>query len=233
MCGRYGRIGEGTWLGGEWGKEMEVLGKAGYQFDIYNAAPKQIQPVITSTKPHKLQPFLWGLIPHDSLNDSPKYPYFNAKAENLAQVYPWKRIFPKQRCIVPANFFFEWPKINGKAKKGEPPHLFQLKGRVSFSFAGIWDAWKNPETGEYKPSFTIITIEPNSLLKPFHDRMPVILSPGEEEIWMNLKSGLEELQSVLIPFDPELMEEFPVSPLLGNTRNNEPRLIEKIAWKTN
>jgi len=231
MCGRFGRLGEGEWLGKDWSQEIEAIQVLGYGFSTYNAAPKQIQPIITLSKPKEIQLFLWGLIPHDSKTPSPKYPYFNAKAESLKHIYPWSSIFPKQRCIIPAHFFYEWPKINSKPVVGQPPYLFKLKSGKSFSFAGIWDAWKDPETGQFKPSFTIITTEPNNLVKLYHDRMPVILTPDSEEIWMNPLSTMDELSSVLKPYDPELMMEYPVSPLIGNTRNNDPSLIIKIPWK--
>jgi putative SOS response-associated peptidase YedK len=231
MCGRFGRLGEGDWLGRDWSKSIEEIQVLGYGFTSYNAAPKQIQPVITLSKPHQIQLFLWGLIPHDSKTVNPTFPYFNAKSENIHQIYPWKLIFPKQRCLVPAHFFYEWPKINGKSIPGKPPYLFQLKTRKSFSFAGLWDAWKDPVTGIFKPSFTILTTEPNALVKLYHDRMPVILTGENEEVWMNPQSGIDELASVLIPYDPELMMEYPVSPLVGNTRNNDENLTHRIPWK--
>jgi len=230
MCGRFGRLGEGNWLGQEWTESIENLSVQGYVFDTYNAAPKQIQPIITLTKPKELQLFLWGLIPHDSPTQQPKYPYFNAKAENLHTIYPWKTIFPRQRCLVPASFFYEWPKRNGKPEPGKPPFLFKLKDRKFFSFAGLWDAWKDPENGHYFPSFTIITTEPNAMLEQYHHRMPVILTGQEEEVWMNPKSTLEEIEYLLKPYNPDNMENYPVSPLVGNTRNNDPSLIQKISW---
>lgn len=231
MCGRFGRLDEGDWLGKDWSKAIEEIKVLGFGFASYNAAPKQIQPIITLSKPKEIQLFLWGLIPHDSKTSNPKFPYFNAKLESLTQIYPWKYIFPKQRCLVPAHFFYEWPKINGKSVPGKPPYLFKLKSGKSFSFAGLWDAWKNPETEKFIPSFTIITTEPNSLVKLYHDRMPVILTGENEEIWMNPGSSLEEIAEILKPYDPELMMEYPVSPLVGNARNNDPSLIQKIAWK--
>lgn len=230
MCGRFGRIGEGNWLDKDWSHEIENLETLGFGFNTYNAAPKQLQVVITSSKPSQFQCFLWGLIPRDSASAQPKYPYFNAKAETLLKIYPWNRIFPKQRCLIPAHFFYEWPKLDGKTKTGQPPYFFGLKGNRSFSFAGIWDAWLDPLSQGYQPSFTLITTEPNSVLRPYHNRMPVILTGINEEIWMNKESKLEELEMVLRPYDPDQMVHYPVSPLVGNIRNNEPALIKKIAW---
>jgi putative SOS response-associated peptidase YedK len=231
MCGRFGRIGEANCLGNDWSEAVIGLNTLGFGYNSYNCAPKQLQPVVTISKPKIFQLFLWGLIPADSSTPTPKYPYFNARAETLVKINPWKSIFPKQRCLVPATFFYEWPKKNGKAISGEPPRLFQLKSQNSFSFAGLWDAWKDPITGNYKPSFSIITTEPNDLVKPYHDRMPVILNAEHEKIWMNSKLGIQDVYEVLIPFEPSEMKCFTVSPLVGNTGNNDENLVKPIAWK--
>jgi putative SOS response-associated peptidase YedK len=112
------------------------------------------------------------------------------------------------------------------AKAAKVPHYFKLKGSEYFAFAGLYAVRKDAEGQDFK-SFTIITTEPNSVVAPVHNRMPVILSPEEERDW--LRPDLmepAELMPMLDPYPSEGMESYPVSSLVSSVRNNRPELIE-------
>ena len=93
----------------------------------------------------------------------------------------WRVPFQRRRCIVPADGFYEWKKLDGKTKQ---PYAFGLKDGDLLAFAGLWDAWKEPD-GSWLQSFSIITTTPNELTATVHDRMPVILTPSDYSRWLS------------------------------------------------
>lgn len=228
MCGRYGRTKSAFTESAELAREQQMLLDFGYKYLTYNAGPKSLQPVITSTRPDVLQLFLWGLIPRDSKTEKPDLPYFNTRAETIETVYPWKNIFPKNRCLIPADFFYEWPKVNGICVKGAGPFLFKRCDSKTFYFAGIWDAWLNKQTGNYVPGFSIITTTPNELVAEIHNRMPVMLDMDTSGIWLEQATACETLLGLLKPFQAEEMESYQVTSRVGNIRNDDINLIDRV-----
>lgn len=228
MCGRYGRSKTAYSASENLDREVKTLIDFGYKYLTYNAGPKSLQPVITSTKPAELQLFLWGIIPRDSKDGKPGLPYMNARAESIANTYPWKNIFPKNRCLVPADFFYEWPKENGIPKKGAGPFLFKRCDSETFYFAAIWDAWLNTVTQQYTPGFSIITTTPNELVAEIHNRMPVMLDSEGAASWLEPETSADELLKLLRPFPAEEMESFEVSKRVGNIRNDDAALTEPL-----
>lgn len=93
--------------------------------------------------------------------------------------------------------------------------------------AGLWDRWKDPETGQMIFSFTVITQGPNELMTDIHDRMPAILTPEQEKLWLADDVSPKELIDMITPYDSEKMEAYPVSKKVGNVRNNDAELIKK------
>jgi putative SOS response-associated peptidase YedK len=104
----------------------------------------------------------------------------NARAETLTELPSFKALVDRRRCIIPANGFYEWRK-EGKHKV---PMWVYLKNRKPFGLAGLWDVWREPD-GNRVESFTIITTDPNELVRPIHNRMSVILRPDDEEQWLD------------------------------------------------
>src|SRR5215213_10386019 len=83
-------------------------------------------------------------------------------------------------CLLPVDGFFEWEKV-GKEKR---PYMIAMLDRQPFTLAGLWENWKDPETGEWVRTFTIITTDANELVAELHDRMPVIIAPDDRERWL-------------------------------------------------
>ena len=136
----------------------------------YNAAPTQNLPLILNSDPATISLGRWGLIPSWAKEQKIGNRMINARAETLLQKPSFRTPFRKHRCLVLADGFYEWKKTSD----GKIPHRIALKDNQPFAFAGIWEMWTAPE-GEEIRSFSIITTEPNQLMKPLHHRMPVIL----------------------------------------------------------
>jgi putative SOS response-associated peptidase YedK len=190
----------------------------------YNAAPTQLLPVITSDSPEGLSFFYWGMVPAWSNNRSVSQKLINARAETLAEKATFKSAFQHRRCLIPADGFYEWKAIG---KKTKVPYRFALRDDQLFAFAGIWDEFEASD-GVLHHTFVIITTEANPLVHPIHDRMPVILHPEDERLWINPKTPLEQLQHTLRPYEADLMKNYSVSPEVNNIRNDYEGLLRHV-----
>lgn len=194
----------------------------------YNVAPSHYMPVITNDDQEHFQAFRWGLIPFWAKDKNIGYKMINARIETLFEKSSFKQAVAKRRCLVPADGFYEWKKIKGKNGKIEKqPYRIKPTDQEIFSMAGLWDRWKDPETGQMIFSFTVITQGPNELMTDIHDRMPAILTPEQEKLWLADDVSPKELIDMITPYDSEKMEAYPVSKKVGNVRNNDAELIKK------
>jgi putative SOS response-associated peptidase YedK len=138
----------------------------------------------------------------------------NARAETLTDLPSFKLLVDRRRCIIPADCFYEWRK-EGKRKV---PMWVHLKNRELFAFAGLWDVWRKPD-GKRVESFTTITTEPNELIEPVHNRMPVILKAEDEERWLDVsRTTFTKARLLLKPLPAELMDAHDVSPIVNSAK---------------
>ncbi len=165
-----------------------------------NISPGEVVPVVTDPAARNVELFKWGLIPGWAKDSKIGYKMFNARAETITEKPSFRVPFARRRCLIPADGFYEWRVDEGNRKY---PYLFTLKDRKPFTFAGLWDIWRDSEGKEVK-SCTIITTEPNSLLAEYHNRMPVILTDNERWQWLEQKPAAALLQ-MLKPISEELM----------------------------
>ena len=188
----------------------------------YNIAPGQDAPVIVNTDGvRKLAMMHWGLVPSWAKDPSIGNRMINARAETLTEKPSFKRLVGKRRCLVLADGFYEWRR-EGKRKV---PMRIVLRDGQPFTFAGLWDAWKRAE-GDDIYSFTIITTEANDLLRPIHDRMPVILDRESGERWLDPELTDPRLLTILLqPFRSDVMEAYEVSPVVNSPTNDRPECI--------
>lgn len=183
----------------------KLLQKEGRITANENIRPSMQVPVIVIKQGQRYLGFIrWGLIPSWAKDQKIGYKLFNARAETIDIKTSFKNSFKSKRCLIPANGFFEWRKSDKKK------FYFKLKSRELFSFAGLWEAWKNPQ-GVIIPSCTIITTEPNDLIEKYHNRMPVILKKEDEETWLNSKNN-DELKKLLTSYSSNDMEVLPEIP---------------------
>ena len=137
-------------------------------------------------------------------------------------------LFRSRRCLVVADGFYEWQQ-RGRTKQ---PIYIVLKSREPFGFAGLWDSWTSPDREEIK-SCTIITTEANDILKPIHDRMPVILTRDTEAIWLDPTiQKPATLLPLLTPYPADAMEPYPVSRAVNSPKNDSPDCIVPGRWDT-
>lgn len=189
----------------------------------YNIAPSQPAPVIASVDgENRVELFQWGLVPSWAKDPSIGNRMINARAETLADKPSFKRLLKNRRCLVLADGFYEWRKEG----KGKVPMLFKLKNGEPFVFAGLWDAWKKPD-GLTLRTYTIVTIEPNEVLAPIHNRMPVMLSDSDALEWVR-GDEIDHALSLLKPFPAELMDGYEVSKLVNSPVNDSPECIAAV-----
>ena len=235
MCGRYYRRSDKQKIA-----EAFHLGQLPEGFVLppwdYNVAPITHQPVIRHTKEigeRELVMMRWGLVPHfaKSLADFKGFSTINAQAESLTSKAVWRIPFQRRRCLVPADGFYEWKKLDAKTRQ---PYTFSMATGEPFAFAGLWDAWKDP-TGNWLQSYSIITTMPNELTAEVHDRMPVILKPADYTRWLTREPGSTDGMGhgdlpidLLSPFDADKMKAAPANQGVGNVRNNGPEMLESV-----
>ncbi len=189
----------------------------------YNIAPTQGVPVVTNDGKNKLDFFTWGLVPFWAKDPAIGNRMINARAETLAEKPSFKNAFKRRRCLILADGFYEWQKIPGE--KTKIPTYIQLKTGQPFAFAGLWENWHSSDGSEIL-STTIITTEPNPLMKPIHNRMPVILPKAAYEAWLSPgEADPHTLNPLLRPYDSTLMTAYPVSRLVNNPQNDSPACV--------
>jgi len=218
MCGRYTRHASWRDLVGY----FRILDDPGWNLQPrYNVAPTQeVLIVRIGDEGREFARVRWGLIPHWAKDKSIGIKLINARGETVAEKPSFRDSFKKRRCLVIADGFYEWAKEGGKKQ----PHLIRLKSQEPIAFAGLWSSWTDKQDGSEVETDTIITTEANELLAPLHNRMPVILSPGDYDRWLDSYAG--DGRELLQAYPSERMEQFPVSTLVNNVRNDERSLIE-------
>lgn len=219
MCGRYSLS-----------QSVETLASAFQLEDApdwsprYNIAPTQAVPTVSHSTSAERQFRLlrWGLVPSWSKDLSIGAKLINARSETVAEKPSFRSAFKQRRCLILADGFYEWQRLNGKKQ----PHYFQLNENQPFAFAGLWEHWQRED--ESIASCTILTTQANEVLQPIHDRMPVILAPENYDLWLDPATPAERLHSLLHPYAAEAMKSYQVSPLVNSPRHDRPECINSL-----
>jgi len=162
----------------------------------------------------------WGLIPHWAKDPAIGNKLANARGESLAERPAFRDAFRQWRCLVPASGFYEWRASGGR----KVPWYFQPLDAELFALAGITALWRGVR------SVSLITTEPNALMQPIHDRMPVIVAPEDYAAWLDPgQRDAGELMRFVRPYPAERMSAFRVSPRVGKPENDDPSLIAQAA----
>ena len=166
----------------------------------------------------------WGLVPFWTKDIKVGFANINAKAEGIEGKPAFREAFARRRCLVPVDNFYEWK----KTATGKQPYAVALANRGLMALAGLWENWRSP-AGEWVRSFAIVTTEPNALCAELHNRMPVVLARENWPVWLGEEpANVPKLKAMLVPYPSEEMTCSPVSPRVGNVKNNDPSLIEPI-----
>jgi putative SOS response-associated peptidase YedK len=191
----------------------------------YNIAPTQTVLTVTEDGARRLEEMRWGLVPSWAKDPKSGSRMINARAETLAERPAYRGVLRRRRCLIPADGFYEWPEGPG-GRKGKQPMYVRLTTGEPFAFAGLWDEWRPPEAGAPLRTCTIVTTEANPLLAAFHHRMPVILAPEVEAVWLDREiTAPAQLRSLLVPYPAAAMAAYPVSTEVNAVRNDSERLV--------
>jgi putative SOS response-associated peptidase YedK len=192
----------------------------------YNIAPTQnILGVRQSPDGREMTYLKWGLIPSWAKNTSMGAKLINARNETVAEKPSFREAFKRRRCIIPADGFYEWQRTTS----GKQPFFFHMRDDRPFGFAGLWERWEGTGS-EAINSCTILTTAANEVLRPVHDRMPVILHPEDYELWLDADTRKPDLiEGMLLPYPAEEMVGYPVSTSINSPRSQGEQLVEQIA----
>lgn len=189
----------------------------------YNIAPSQPIAVIRQLQDSSSPQFRlmqWGLIPSWAKDPSIGAKLINARCETAHEKPSFRSAFKYRRCLIPTSGFYEWQKLKAGAKQ---PYYFRMEHHQAFALAGLWESWNDIET------CIIMTTEPNEVVAPIHQRMPVIISPENYRLWLDVDT---QTPSHLFPlFDPDLVQDLsaiPVSTLVNNPTVDSPDCIQPV-----
>ncbi|MGA2218481.1 MAG: SOS response-associated peptidase [Terracidiphilus sp.] len=231
MCGRYTRFAATELIYRYFGiKPPRPEPPTAELAPSWNVAPQTMQPVVRlnpDTGEREMVLMRWGLVPFFAVSPVFSYSTINARAETLLTKPVFREAFRRRRCLIPVNSYYEW-QVNDPKKKTRQTWAIGLKTEEPFALGGIWDRWVSPDKQVELHSYSIITVEPNELLAPMHDRMPLMIAPRDYERWLEPGDPQRPPVDLLRPFDAELMKTWPVKPDVGNVRNNRPDLIDPI-----
>ena len=192
----------------------------------FNVAPTDEAAVVVQRSDRRaVTRYHWGMIPHWAEDPRIGSRMFNARAETLASSPAFRDAFARKRCLVPVDSFYEWRR---EGSLRVPFRIVRDDGRP-LALAGLWAGWHDDDTGEVRRTFTIVTSGPNSLMRPIHNRMPVLVPPEAWDRWLDpALSNPAQLQGLLQPIEDDHLELYEVSRLVNNVRNDGPDLIERL-----
>ena len=157
----------------------------------YNICPTDtIDAVVERDGKRDLVPMRWGLVPwwwKKKAKDTPAT--FNARAETVTTKPMFRDAFKRKRCLIPASGYYEWQ----ATPTGKQPYYFSTENGSPLTIAGLWDEWRDIETGEPLKSCTMIITTANEFVSKIHDRMPALLTPFQFDAWLSGSAGLELL----------------------------------------
>lgn len=223
MCGRYALYGPRSRL-----REQFDLDD-GFDFGPrYNIAPTSKVLIVRPSQDGRrgCSLYRWGLIPGWAKDAAMGAKLNNARGETVADKPAFRAAFRRWRCIVPASGFYEWKAVQENGRTVKQPYFIRPRDEADlFGFAGLTERWVSPE-GEEIHSCCIITTDANSVMMAIHDRMPVILAPGDYDAWLDpANTNAETLRAVLRPAEATGMIAYPVSRAVNSARADSPTLV--------
>ena len=228
MCGRYGRRADKQRIA-EWMQTHDTnVFDDSYLAPSYNVAPQSLQPVVrldSEMGQRELTVMRWGLVPFWAKDAKIGYSTINAKSETVITSPAFREAMKRRRCLVPAEWFYEWQKIDAKTKQ---PYAIGLRDGSLFAFAGLWETWKDKAKDQVIETYTILTTDPNELMEPIHNRMPVILAPKDYQRWLEPGEPTHLPVDLLRPYPAKEMKAWKVGSAVGNVRSNAPELITPV-----
>lgn len=184
----------------------------------FNVAPGDAHWIVRMQDGRRhLVPAGWGLINHWAKDTSAAFKQINARSETLAQRPAYREAYRARRCVVPADGFYEW---RGPRKAREPVWFHSPAGGMLW-FAGLYEGWRDPQSGEQRCTFTIITTPANALVRQVHDRMPAILPLERVAAWL---AG-EESETLLSAAAEDVLAMQPASLRVNSAKHDDADLL--------
>jgi putative SOS response-associated peptidase YedK len=193
----------------------------------FNVAPSQDVLVVRLDRAGRrsIGPVRWGLVPHWA-REVPKVRPINARAETVATSGAFRQAFARRRCLVPADGFYEWRRVDAKTKQ---PMFVRFPDDRPFGLAGVWERWRPDEETEPVDTCAVVTTTPNALMAPVHDRMPVILRPADYAAWLDPATDPHAAAALLRPYPDGEVEAVPVGRLVNSPTNDVPECVLPLA----
>lgn len=224
MCGRYALYGP---ISRHNRDAIEFLDRELEFAPTYNAAPSQSLPVyrVRAGTGSELVPLRWGLVPFWAKDPAIGSKMINARGDTVSEKPAFRAAFARRRCLVPMSGFYEWKRQGAR----KVPHFIRPLNAEAFAAAGLYEYWQSRDGADPVESFTIITTEANALMRPLHERMPVLLTEADFAAWLAPDNrDLAALKRMLAPFPAEEMHAYPVGTRVNNVRNNGPELVAPL-----
>jgi putative SOS response-associated peptidase YedK len=188
----------------------------------FNVAPTDLHPIVRLRYENReLHMAKWGLVNSWAKDAKRAAAQINARAETLTKSSAFREAFKERRCVVPVDGFYEW---TGEKANRQPIWFHRPDGKLLL-MAGLHESWQQMP-GEWQRTFTIITTGPNELMRPIHDRMPVILSEAMADAWMDPKQDYESLLEMLKPAPESVLVPTYVSSRVNSVKNDNPACLE-------
>lgn len=222
MCGRFALAADPAQLA-----ELLALSEPPALPPRHNIAPTQaVAAVRAGEGGRELAMLRWGLIPGWAKDPAIGAKMINARAETAHEKPAFRAAFRRRRCLIPADGFYEWRRV----EDGKQPYFIGMADGGPFAFAGLWESWQGPD-GAAVETCTILTTDANELLRPLHERMPVILPPADHRLWLDpaVTDATPELRGLLRPYPVAAMTAYPVSRRVNSPRNDDSGCREPAA----
>ena len=235
MCGRFASTSSVRDLASVFEADSVTVDERGPR---YNVAPTTDVLAVTAAPDssggsaleevlrRELTALRWGLVPSWAKDPSVGSKMINARAESIATKPSFRSAFAKRRCLIPVDAFYEWRREGSKRY----PFAIARRDRRPMAFAGVWEVWRGRGDGpeESIRSAAIVTTSGNEVMAAIHDRMPVILEDETWETWLDPSSDREELQGLLVPATPKVIEAWRVSDLVNKVANRGAELLDPL-----
>lgn len=233
MCGRYASSRQPDELIDEFGVTLSQVDQPiGPDFNV--APTKPVYAVLERAAPdaevsRQLRILTWGLVPSWAKDPKIAGRMINARMETLAQKPAFRRAFAARRCLLPADGYFEWYPTGQTGPRGNPvkqPFFIRPRDSSVMAMAGLYELWKDPDSGVWRWTCTVITTDAEDSVGQIHDRMPLMVDRSRWDAWLDPAApGSTDL---LTPAAPGRLEAYPVSTLVSNVRNNGQDLIRPL-----
>jgi putative SOS response-associated peptidase YedK len=226
MCGRFG-------LTRPERLDLERFGVASVPATRprYNITPGTEVLVVRERSGERRAEFLhWGLIPSWAPDPSIGNRTANARADSAFEKPAFRNAMRLRRCLIPADVFYEWQEAPGRRRK--QPYAVRLRDGEPFALAGLWDYWRPRDAArgtEGIASCTVLTTEPNTLLAPIHDRMPVIIPPSRYSAWIDARTPGAAVQDLLRSYPSDEMEAWAISTRVNDPALDDATVLEPVA----